>query len=72
MQILIVIMKEFKVVLILMTRNHILLKSEQIPYSFALYTPCLYNKIKKVHYYTGNRCLEKFIEYLKKHIEIIL
>lgn len=53
-------------------KPYILLKSEEIPYSFALYTRCLYNKTKnKLDYYTANRCLEKFAKYLKKHIEII-
>ena len=50
-----------------------LLKAEQVPYSFAVYKDCFYDKTKnKLIYYTGNNCLEKFTEYLKKHVEIIL
>lgn len=49
------------------------IKSEQISYSFALYTHSLYDKTKnKLGYYTGSKCLEKFTKYLKKHIDIIL
>ena len=54
-------------------KPYTLLKAEQVPYSFAVYTHCLYDKTKnKQDYYTGINCLEKFTEYLKEQVEIIL